>query len=104
MGRLQYQVFRVMEQAGLVPGEPAPKQERDGPILGVHGLQDGVGIFLPSGLRVGGWLVGPYGKGRVQQEHSLFCPGSQVAMGRDGGILTPFLTEKDKPIASLGLW
>ena len=112
MRRGEDEVARVVDVTAFSDGVGPPEHEDEAVAAAVEGVDGGVGERLPADGGVRAWLVGTDGEGGVEQKHSLACPSAQVAVGRDGcagldldgGMRTPGLTEKARPLAWPGPW
>ena len=84
MHRGQFVVDGVGNQLCLALGVGAPQEKHHGGGLIVQLADDTVGEALPSLPLMAGGLSLPHGEHRIEQQHTLLCPGGEVAAVGNG--------------------
>ena len=80
--RRQHMVAQGVDELALGDGMAAPKEEHDARTVFVEGADGGIGEGLPAVALVAAGLVGAHGEGGVEQQHALFGPAAEVAVGK----------------------
>ena len=79
MYRLEHQMAGGINQRSLGARIASPQDEHQVVALGIERTDGGIRKLLPSPALVAGCLMGTYGEGGIEQQHSLLGPSGQVA-------------------------
>ena len=82
VGRLKDRVAGLVDKCLFLPGVRAPEDEDDVLRLGPHVPDDSVREGFPAAPLVAGGLMSPDGECRVEHQHTLLRPWTQVAVCR----------------------
>lgn len=81
MGWFEDQVTLAVYAFGFLLGETSPEDKDRVGAMGVDELDNGIGKLFPAFALVRAGLVGAYGEGGVEHQHTLVGPVADISCG-----------------------
>ena len=88
VGGAQHEVFHLVDACGFFACMTSPQHEHQPLSFLVELVDNAIGKFFPTFSCVGFGGAGADTQGRVEEQHTLFCPRGQIPVFGDGDAET----------------